>query len=116
MYIRVPSGITLGSTATVPLPTTVPVAVLPPPALAAVYHVAHTRRLRPHWGSPAGAATAAATTAVPWAIIRSSGSTTVSESSTHPVSTPFSYVTAYSRWTYASTPAWSSAYSPSGRD
>src|SRR3989304_791212 len=91
MYIRVPSGITLGSTATVPLPTTVPVAVLPPPALAAVYHVAHTRSVLGHPGSPAGAATAAATTAVPWAIIRSSGSTTVSARSTRPPATPISY-------------------------
>src|SRR3990170_6073524 len=116
MYIRVPSGITRGSTATVPFRTAVPVAVLPPPALAAVYHVAHTRRVTPHWGSLAGAATAAATTAVPWAIIRLSGCTTVSERSTLPTSTPFSYVTEYSRWTYQFMPAWSSTYSPSRRD
>src|SRR3989304_8187532 len=115
MYVRLPSGIPRGSTATVPFRTAVPVAVLPPPALAAVYHVAHTRSVTPHWGSPIGAATAAATTAVPWAMIRLSGCTTVSVHSTLPTSTPSSYVTEYSRWTYPFMPTWSSPYSPSRR-
>src|SRR3972149_8820058 len=57
MYMRVPRGMTPGSTATAPLRTVVRVAPVPtPPALAAVYHVAQTVRVRAHCGSPSGAA------------------------------------------------------------
>ena len=59
MYIRVPNGITRGSTATIPLYTPVPVAVTPlPPALAAVYQVAYTFSVRAQPGSASGAGVA----------------------------------------------------------